>query len=60
MFIKGNALLPDEVAVVKVLAQEKLDAKPTTLLAEETEGPSLEIQGFSNDGEILFQFTNPK
>jgi len=54
MFIKGNALLPDEVAVVKVLAQEKLDAKPTTLLAEETEGPSLEIQGFSNDGEILF------
>ena len=60
MFIKSPGILPDEVAIVKVLAQAPGEKKPSFIQAEDPVGPTLEIQGFSDGGEILFQYVNEK
>lgn len=57
MVIHAPDILPDQISLVKVIyVAEKKQEKKEVSLAETKQ--QLEIQGFSNDGHVLFKYTN--
>ena len=58
MIIKGGDISPDQIALVKVIfvADKTTPVKKDINLAETKQ--QLEIQGFSNEGHVLFKYTN--
>lgn len=55
MVIQTDEIMPDQVAVVKVIYTENKKAEKKKVLPGQQQ---LEIQGFSNDGHVLFKYTN--
>lgn len=58
MFIRSSGIKTDDVEVVKVLAQAKDNQKASLSQSQAPNGPSLQIQGFSRNGDVIFQYMN--
>lgn len=57
IFIKAN-ILPDDIQLVKINAKAAPVKAQALVEVDEKQAQSLEIMGFSSEGEVLFKFIN--
>ena len=58
MVINSPNILPDQIALVKVIFTPGKEPEKPVLAQQEASKMSLDIEGFTNEGHVLFKYSN--